>query len=95
MNSTSRTSEGSIAFWEGGATLEDWDRIQWVVVPPHTHLENIGTEKASLPDRTVKLDLMNINKIYLQNEKNIRSFYNGYKNIFFFKQMYLYKNVFP
>lgn len=77
VNSTSRTSEGSIAFWEGGATLEDWDRIQWVVVPPHTHLENIGTEKASLPDRTVKLDLMNINEIFLQNEKNIRTFYNG------------------
>lgn len=85
MNSTSRTSEGSIAFWEGGATLEDWDRIQWVVVPPHTHLENIGTEKASLPDRTVKLDLMNINEIYLQNEKKYTYILQWLKKHFFFK----------
>lgn len=85
MNSTSRTSEGSIAFWEGGATLEDWDRIQWVVVPPHTHLENIGTEKASLPDRTVKLDLMNINEIYLQNEKKYTYILQWLKKHFFLK----------
>lgn len=44
VNSTSRTLEDNIAFWEGGASLEDWDIILWVGVPPHTLPQNTGTE---------------------------------------------------